>query len=159
MTMDQILYNEPGKLFWRTKRIMLPVDGSKGTARAATVAFELAETTKAKLYIIHVINTGTVRQISRMTEADEIDILNKYIGTGSRLLEGYKRAASEYGIEAELLLEQGHPSERIVQKAKELKIDLIVIGSRGESSATRFGVGSSTDRVVHNSHCLVLVVK
>lgn len=138
---------------------MLPVDGSKGTARAADVAFELAEITRATLYIIHVINIGTVRQIARMSEANEIDMLHKYVSTGSHLLEGYKSAASEFGIKVELLLEQGLPSDRIVAKAKELKIDVIVMGGRGATSTKRRGVGSSTERVVENAHCPVLVIK
>ena len=49
---------------------MLAVDGSEGSARAATVAFEVAEMTKSKLFIIHVIATSVVKQFSLMSQTD-----------------------------------------------------------------------------------------
>ncbi len=157
--MEEIMYHSPDRLFWRTKRILLPVDGSEGTARAATVAYELAEITKGKIFIMHVINTGMVQQIATMSDADSLEVLTRYLANGERLLEGYKNAASEFELEVELILEQGLPSNKIIEFAQKERIDVIVMGSHGATSVTRPGLGSATERVVRKAPCAVLVVK
>ncbi|MHA2352940.1 MAG: universal stress protein [Candidatus Thorarchaeota archaeon] len=138
---------------------MLAVDGSEGSARAATVAFEVAEMTKSKLFIVHVIPTSVVKQFSLMSDANPEEVLDKYETKGKKLLDGYKGAAEDYKLEVELILEKGSPSERIILQAKELEVDLVIIGSEGADSQLRSGVGSSAERVVFGSSSPVLVVK
>lgn len=158
--MEEIMYQAPGRLFWRTKKILLPVDGSEGTAGAATVAFELAEITEAKVFILHVINIGMVQQIATMSEADSLEVLTRYMRHGEKLLEGYKNAAAEFNLDIELILEQGLPSDRIVRIAREKRVDVIVMGFSGAQSTTSRGtLGSATERVVRKAPCAVLVIK
>ena len=157
--MEEILYQSPDRLFWRTKRILLPVDGSEGTARAATVAYELAEITKGKIFILHVINLGMVQQIATMSDADSLEVLTRYMVNGEKLLEGYKSAASEFNLEVELILEQGLPSDKIIDIAFKKKVDVIVMGSVGATGATRGSLGSATERVVRKAPCAVLIIK
>lgn len=157
--MEEILYQSPDRLFWRTKRILLPVDGSEATARAATVAFELAEITKGKIFILHVINIGLVQQIATMSDTDSLEVLTRYMANGERLMEGYKNAASEFNLEVELILEQGLPSDKIIDIAFQKKIDVIVMASSGEMGAARGSLGSATERVVRKARCAVLVIK
>ncbi|MHA1909467.1 MAG: universal stress protein [Candidatus Thorarchaeota archaeon] len=157
--MEDIRYCAPGHIFCRANKVMLAVDGSEGSARAATVAFEVAEMTKSKVFIIYVIPTSVVNQFSLMSDADAEEVLEKYEGKGNKLLDGYKGAADDYKLEVELILDKGSPSDRIIQQAKENEVDLIVIGSQGMSGSLRSGVGSSTERVVLGSEVPVLVVK
>lgn len=159
MCMEEILYQSPDRLFWRTKRILLPVDGSEGAARAATVAYELAEITKGKIFILHVINIGMVQQIATMSDADSLEVLTRYMVNGERLLEGYQKAASKFDLEVELILEQGLPSDKIIDIAYKKKVDVIVMGSSGATSVGRGSLGSATERVVHKAPCAVLVIK
>jgi nucleotide-binding universal stress UspA family protein len=157
--MEDIRYCAPGHIFCSANKVMLAVDGSEGSSRAATVAFEVAEMTKSKLFIIHVIPTSVVKQFSLMSDANPDEVLVKYEAKGKKLLDGYKGAAEDYKLEVELILEKGSPSERIIFQAKELEVDLVVIGSEGADSQLRSGVGSSAERVILGSSSPVLVVK
>ena len=157
--MESIRYCAPGHIFCKAKKVMVAVDGSEGSSRATTAAFEIAEMTNSKLFIIHVIPTSVVQQFSLMSDANPDEVLHKYKVKGKTLLDGYKRAADDYNLEVELILEKGSPSERIILQAKKLEVDLLVIGSVGASGALRSGVGSSAERVVLGSTCPVLVVK
>ncbi len=157
--MEEIRYCAPGHIFCRANKVMLAVDGSEGSARAATVAFEIAEMTKSKVFIVHVIPTSVVKQFSLMSDANPEEVLGKYMATGKKLLDGYKGAAEDYNLEVELILEKGSPSDKIMQQAKENEVDLIVIGSHGMAGSLRGGVGSSAERVVLGSEAPVLVVK
>ncbi len=157
--MESITYCIPGRIFCRTKHILLAVDGSEGSATAATVAFEIAEITNSKLYIVHVVPTPSVNQLSLMTEMNADEVLAKYLKKGSSLLAGYANASKEFNIETELVLEQGLPAERVIRAGEENGVDLIVIGSRGISGGRRAGMGSTTERIVLMAECPVLVAK
>ncbi len=157
--MLDVMYQAPKGLISRTKMILLPVDGSRDSGRAASVAFELSHMTGAKLLIIHVINAGAVQQVAKMSGTDPIVVLNQYIENGRNLLERYRNAASEYGLDIELILEKGLPSDKIVQVAKQKRVDVIVIGSAGLANESRGAVGSTTERVVRNADCAILVIK
>ncbi len=157
--MEDIRYCAPGHIFCSANKVMLAVDGSEGSARAATVALEVAEMTKSKLFIVHVIPTSVVKQFSLMSDANPDEILHKYETKGKKLLDGYKGAAEDYKVEVELILEKGSPSERIILQAKELEVDLVVIGSEGAEGALRSGVGSAAERVMLGSPSPVLVVR
>ena len=137
---------------------MLAVDGSERSARASTVAFEVAEMTKSVLHIVHVIPTPSVQQIAIMTGEDALEIMEKYKHNGHRLLKGYKDAAEQYGLRVELVLEEGLPAERIVSYANSAGMDLLVIGARGASSGKRRTMGSVTERVIEGTDSPVLAV-
>ena len=156
--MAEFHYCAPGHIFCRANKILLAVDGSEGSAKAATVAFEVAEMTNSKLCILHVIPTPIVKQVALMSDGNVDEILAKYSAKGKMLLEGVKAAAKDYTIEIETILDKGSPSDRILAKVKELGVDLVVIGSHGASGAARAGLGRSVERVTMNIDVPVLVV-
>ncbi len=157
--MDDILYCEPGRIFCRSKNVMLAVDGSEGSARAATVAFEVAELTGSSLHIVHVIPLPSVHQIALMSGAESTDLMQKYRENGMILLEGYKNAAQKYSLDVVLSLEEGLPSDRLATYSRTHNIDIIVIGSKGISAIKESTLGSATERVIRGASCPVLVVK
>jgi nucleotide-binding universal stress UspA family protein len=53
----------------------------------------------------------------------------------------------------------GHPVRDIVDLARDLKADLLVVGGSGHSALYDRMVGSRADRIVHLAPCPVLVVK
>lgn len=57
------------------------------------------------------------------------------------------------------IIEKGHVSDRIIEKAKEEKTDLIIIGSRGYSNTKAFFLGGISQKVAAYAPCSVLTVK
>ncbi|MEA5572689.1 universal stress protein [Calothrix sp. UHCC 0171] len=53
----------------------------------------------------------------------------------------------------------GDPSSEIIDYAKKINADLIVIPSEGRTGFSRFLIGSVAERVVRFAHCPVLVLK
>ena len=69
-----------------------------------------------------------------------------------KLLEmGYKTVRIEVRL--------GDPSTEIVDFAKDIAADLIVLPSHGRKGISRFLIGSVAERVVRLSPCPVLVIK
>ena len=56
-------------------------------------------------------------------------------------------------------IETGEPGLAIIDAAKELDVDVIVIGSRGRGAIRRALLGSVSSHVVHNAPCPVLVIR
>jgi nucleotide-binding universal stress UspA family protein len=157
--MTELLYCAPGHIFCRAKKILLAVDGSEASARAATAAFEIAEMTKSKLLILHVIPIPIVKQIALMSDIDMEEMLVKYATKGETLLEGVKASAADYNLDIQLILDRGSPSDRIISQAETNEVDLVVLGKQGISTSGRAGIGSSSERVLLRIECPVLVVK
>ena len=63
------------------------------------------------------------------------------------------------GWVVEPLVGFGSPASVIIEKADEWRPDLIVVGSHGRTAAGRFFFGSVSQKLVHEAHCAVRVVR
>ena len=61
-------------------------------------------------------------------------------------------------IEIDYLLHSGKPENAIVEVAKQLGTDLIVIGTDGRDNVMDFIVGTTTEHVINAAPCPVLVI-
>lgn len=59
---------------------------------------------------------------------------------------------------AERLVSSGRPAQEILRVAEQEKADLVVIGSHGRHGLSGI-LGSTTDRIVHQANCDVLIVR
>lgn len=62
------------------------------------------------------------------------------------------------GLSVEHAVGPGHPAQCIIDEGRRVGADLIVMAASGRSRVARFFVGSTTDRVVREASCPVLVV-
>jgi nucleotide-binding universal stress UspA family protein len=63
------------------------------------------------------------------------------------------------GWVVEPLVGFGSPASVIIEKSDEWQPDLIVVGSHGRTAAGRFFFGSVSQKLVHDAHCTVRVVR
>ncbi len=68
-------------------------------------------------------------------------------------------ALAEHGMEAAVVKRHGDPAMAILDEADKEGADLIVMGTRGISTAERWLVGSVSTKVLHHAHCSVLVAR
>jgi nucleotide-binding universal stress UspA family protein len=57
------------------------------------------------------------------------------------------------------IVDEGHPAEKILATIAERKIDLVVMGAGKPSAVTRFFVGSTSQSVLSNAGCSVLIAR
>lgn len=130
--------------------ILLGVDGSRHSRRAAAVLSGLMNASPARAHVVHVMPvpfvgfSGEARDLMKNVVAELHDRAEKRIG-------------SNENIEYNLLY--GKPAQRILDMAEEENIGLIVMGARGLSRFKGTFLGSVSNQVVQRAHTSVLVVR
>ena len=66
---------------------------------------------------------------------------------------------AEKGIKPRTVIGHGDPGSVIVEEAKEVNADLVVVGTRGRNVVARTVLGSVSSKVIHEAPCDVLVVR
>ena len=144
------------------KKILVPIDGSAASRKAAEKAIETAKEKSAELTFIYVVNNPDVMSDGQYGIRTRDDILNLRASTeetGCKFLEKFVSELETDNVAVKKEVVSGQPDDEIVKLAKEGEFDLIVMGRRGFSRITRFFVGSVTQRVISDAPCPVLVVQ
>jgi nucleotide-binding universal stress UspA family protein len=134
--------------------IVWATDGSEHADRALEYAHQLAKSDDASLHVIHVIERfAGSRAAGQNQHADEPEIDDK-ISRQAALLradDGIQTHIHMYGT-------AGSVAKRIAEISREVDADVIVVGTRGHSSAAGAVLGSVTQQLLHVAHCPVLAV-
>jgi universal stress protein A len=134
--------------------ILAAVDFSDHTKEVIQRALSEANNNCARIVVLNVVDhawpTDTDVVLPLFDETEE-----KLVKTAIERLDDVLKSCSE--PPAERLVTVGRPIQEILKVAEREKADLIVIGAHGHRGL-RGILGSTTDRVVHQANCDVLVV-
>ncbi|WP_225336302.1 universal stress protein [Halomicrobium urmianum] len=133
------------------ERILIPTDGSTGTAHVALQAIDLAEQYGATIHALHVVDE-TVEGLA----TDAGDQLRQ---RGQQAVDQVERMAEAHGVATVTVVEEGDPAETIVAYAEAEDVDLIVAGTHGRSGVRRRLIGSVAERLVRRAPCPVMTVR
>jgi hypothetical protein len=126
------------------RHIVLATDGSRFADATAVTTVGLARFCRARVTVVSVASTATGPD-SR-AEAETVV---------QRVVDHMR----DSGIDAAGIVLEGRPDALIVALAKERNADLIVTGSHGRTGLERILLGSTTERILNDTSCAVLVVK
>jgi nucleotide-binding universal stress UspA family protein len=135
--------------------ILLPVDGSEHSIRAAEYAAGLATTTGAQIILLHCHRPFPVI----LGEPYYQRTVNKILKAADALLAPFRQRLAQHGVQFVERLMEGPPRQVVPDVAAIEKCDLIVIGSRGLSDLQGLFIGSVTHRVLRSATCPVLVIR
>lgn len=144
--------------------VLLAVDGSEGALKAVewvrNLAHELAGLEVTLLQVVRPVDFRYVTVESGgagwQRVLDELEA-----GAREKARELIEETQGKFPSEARttVLVTVGDPAVEIVNTAREIGADLIVVGSRGLGQIKGILLGSVSDRVVHLAHCPVVVVR
>jgi nucleotide-binding universal stress UspA family protein len=144
------------------KSILVAIDDSETSRCALAEALHIARTSQAKLYIAHVADE-TLMGMHNRTFSTTLNLDNAMaaiVEAGRKLLEDAQKEAG--GIDAETVLleaRQRRVSETLADKAKELGVDLIVIGRHGKRGLATLILGSVAEQLARMAEASVLLVR
>jgi nucleotide-binding universal stress UspA family protein len=137
------------------RTIVVGTDGST-TAEAATAhAIELARRLGAALHVVSARRPDPV--YAAAPEAGAVLLEPDHGALTAEILDAAAGRAREEGVATETYAPLGAPASCLIDVARQVGADLLVVGSRGMHGARRF-IGSTPNRVSHHAPCHVLVV-
>ncbi|BDQ31220.1 universal stress protein UspA [Nitrosopumilus zosterae] len=140
----------------KTKKILVPLDGSKNSIRGLDMAIHIARQSHG---IITALSVKSVPGIYAIHPLGFLDFNS--MSEIKKTLDEAKVRAAKKGIQLTGKAIAGDPGFDIAKFANNKKngIDLVVIGARGRSSAKEIFLGSVSNYVLHKSKKPVLIVK
>ena len=140
----------------KTKKILVPLDGSKNSIRGLDMAIHIARQSHGTITALTVKSVPGIYAIHPLGFMD-FNTMKEV----KKNLEDAKVRAAKKGIKLTTKAIAGDPGYDIARFANDKKnsIDMVVIGARGRSSAKEIFLGSVSNYVLHKSKKPVLVVK
>lgn len=136
--------------------ILLAVDGSDHSMRAAQYAGELARA----------LNSGMVRIVvafepipDYLGEPNRQQAIDARLEKANAILQNAQQRVGKTSGEVHTELIEGSPAEAIISVARTRASAVIIMGSRGLSNMAELVLGSTSHNVVSHAPCPVLIVR
>ncbi len=134
--------------------ILIPLDGSKYSEKALLHACDMAKNYQSHLTLLYVVEKSI--PINLLDRKEYLKILRKF---GNKVLIKAKKTTTLKGVDSKIIMKEGNIANEIVKLAKKEQCNLIVVGSKGLGAATRFFLGSVSNKLANNSPCSILIIK
>jgi len=149
------------------KRVLIALDYNQTAQKVAEAGFSMAKSMNAEVILLHIITDPIFYSTAGYSP---IMCFNGYIDVSPADLnnvEGLKQASLQYldksrqylGDEKiRTLVKEGDYADTILETAKEIEADIIVIGTHSRRWLEDVIMGSVTEKVLHNTSIPLFIV-
>jgi nucleotide-binding universal stress UspA family protein len=167
------------------KKMLVPIDGSDASKKAAARAIEFAKQYGSEITFLTVAKAPDLSQYG-MADATDFNEIVRGVGSTSvksaelqdntefhfekaelfhgmkgkqeQMLDDFLAKMDTSGVTFNKIVLEGEPSVEILKFAEKEKFDLILMGRRGFSKLRRLFIGSVTQRVIADAPCPVYIM-
>jgi nucleotide-binding universal stress UspA family protein len=147
---------------FQLRKILVPTDFSECSIKALDYALAFAERSQAEIILLHVVEPmffpASAQDMPSTWSLVQEDVLKV---SRNHLVElGQERAGDrEVREPMKTVVRLGNPYWEIVEAAKSLEADLIILATHGHTGIKHILMGSTAERVVRLAPCPVLTVR
>lgn len=142
-------------------RILVPVDFSAHSDKAAGYATTLGKTLRAQVTLLHVVQdpfvTGAGQAEAFVPNMPEL--LNELLQAAYAQMAELEGRLLSRGFTVHSAVIKGVPAHEIIEYARTGAFDLIVMGTHGRTGLSHALLGSIAERIVQKAPCAVLTVR
>jgi len=145
----------------KIQSILVATDFSDCSGVAFQTAAQLARTFQAKIVILHVISLKRVAVLADYLKEDPETLVPELRERAQQDLSKFLQRWHADGLEAESMVAVGAPFQEIAVIARDLDVDLVVLGGYGrarQGPIEQVFFGSTAEKVVRLLPCPVLCV-
>lgn len=142
-------------------KILVPVDGSRHSAKGVKYALELKQKFGSEVTLLMVIDDQTIQYIDCTGVAENVlsEVSDGMIKKSEQELNDFAQEVIGDLSLVTTRVVQGHTYTEIIEFAKSSDTDLIVMTTHGRTGLSHILLGSIAEKVVQLSPCPVLTVK
>ena len=147
------------------KKILVPTDFSKPAQIAIDVAGDIARKANAQLILLHVVEEASGTSFNITGEVDVSGGWEDKLFTMKLIERSKKQMAKVFeeikstGVKVKQELRVGTAFHGMRDIIVEQKVDLVVMGTAGQTKIQEMIIGTNTEKVVRHSKCPVLTVQ
>jgi len=145
----------------KIQSILVATDFSECSGVAFQAAAQLSQTFRAKIVLLHVISLKRVGVLTEYLEQELETLVPTLRERAHRHLSEFLNRWNPEGLEVESLVAVGAPFQEIAVIARDLAVDLVVLGGYGRAGhgpIEEVFFGSTAEKVVRLLPCPVLCV-
>jgi nucleotide-binding universal stress UspA family protein len=139
------------------KNILVSLDGSTHSRKALDIGIGLAKAFDSNLSIVSVEEHLSRIPATKSEVEDEKESQDLYF---KNIQNEARQAVLMSGLDlqhADVLT--GHVAKSIINYAKKIKCDLIIVGHSGLSGAWANFLGTTAEKISHHADCTVMIVR
>ncbi|MEK7684409.1 MAG: universal stress protein [Verrucomicrobiota bacterium] len=149
--------NQPPLPLIHLRKILVPIDFSDCSKQALKYAIAFAKQFRAAVTLLTVAPV-----FYTFSEFGLVDVPGLEKEREQQCQEQLKKLADQElhnEVPIQTAVRSGQPFQEIVEAAKDLEMDLIIIATHGHTGLTHVLLGSTAERVIRYAPCPVLVVQ
>jgi nucleotide-binding universal stress UspA family protein len=143
----------------QVNNILVPVDFSNYSGKALAYASEIAQSYKAQLQVLHIIEETMHPAFSVTGKSSIFDLVPGIKDDSRKRAEKMIKEFVSDKVKSKVFIQGGRAASDIIKFANENSSDLIVIATHGLTGLEHMLLGSVTEKVVRMAHCPVFTVK
>lgn len=140
------------------KTILVPIDLSATAVTVIEAAAVLAKRMEAKLVLLHVVQPPVITSDYGIAMENLEELVAVSEKTANKQLSAMKERFSAPDLSVETVQVVGAPVGLIMEEARRLEADYIVMGSHGHTAIYDLLVGTTTHGVLKRARCPVLII-
>jgi nucleotide-binding universal stress UspA family protein len=141
----------------KIKRILVALDFSEYSPKIAKYAGRLAEDLGGELIFVSVINQRDINMVKQVAQyTDKLSVKGYIDGIKEDRTEQMQKILKETGCDRvpnRFIFRTGTPFEELISAAKEEKVDMVVMGTKGRGNIAGILMGSQAEKMFR--HCPV----
>lgn len=145
------------------RKIVVPVDFSEHSRHAFEYAIDFAKQLGAEIHVIHAfsmpLTTVAAYDFAGAAVAVPANLWNDLEAASEKNLEAFLAEIDTKGVEVKSRVVVDVPTTAIVDFAKNVDADLIIMGTRGLTGLKHVALGSVAERTLRSAPCPVLTLK
>ena len=141
----------------KIKKVLITMDYDETSKKVAEVGFSIAKAMNAEIILLHVISEQIVYYSSYTSMQElKVDVMGDLKKSTQKFLDKTKKYLGDESIQT--LLKKGTITDTILETAKELDIDFIVMGSHSRKWLENIILGSAAEDVLKKTTIPLLIV-